>query len=339
MTELPFLLIAIVSGYLRRHGDLVLENLLLRHQLAVLARSKPRPRLNRTDRLLWVLARRLSSEWRRHLIIVTPDTVVRWHRQLWRLFWRWKSRAVGGRPRLSLEVRQLITTISHENRLWGTQRIRGELLKLGITVSARSIRRYRWRGPTRAPSQTWLTFLHHHRAGIWAADLFTVHTLFFRTLYVLFFIAHDRRQLLHVNVTSHPNAAWVWRQMIEATPFGRRPRFLLRDRDRVYGGDFGARCKGLGTQTLLSPVRAPTANAIAERVVGTFRRECLDHLIIIDEKHLSAVLQEFVSYYNEERPHRTLRLETPFGSAFPKGGQIRSTPVLGGLHHTYRCAA
>jgi len=255
------------------------------------------------------------------------------------MFWRWKSRSLGGRPRLSLEVRDLIATMSRDNRLWGTERIRGELLKLGLAVSARSIRRYRWHGPTRAPSQTWLTFLHNHRASIWAADLFTVQTLFFRTLYVLFFIAHDRRQLLHVNVTSHPTAAWVWRQTLEATPFARQPRFLLRDRDRVYGADFAARCKGLGITTLLSPVRAPKANAIAERVVGTFRRECLDHLVVLSERHLLRIVQEFVSYYNEERPHRTLGLETPLVSRRHAIGTIRSTPVLGGLHHTYRRAA
>ena len=229
--------------------------------------------------------------------------------------------------------------MSRDNRLWGTERIRGELLKLGIAVSARSIRRYRWRGPTRVPSQTWLTFLHNHRGSIWAADLFTVHTLFFRTLYVLFFIAHDRRELLHVNVTSHPTAAWVWRQMLEATPFGRRPRFLLRDRDRVYGRDFATRSKELGIQTLLSPVRAPQANAIAERVVGTFRRECLDHMVVLNETHLLRILQEFVSYYNQERPHRTLRLDTPVESRRPLAGETQSTPVLGGLHHVYRRAA
>jgi len=195
---------------------------------------------------------------------------VRWHRAGWRLFWRWKSRSVGGRPHLRQEVRDLIARLSQENRLWGTERIRGELLKLGITVSARSIRRYRWRGPTRYPTQTWRTFLTNHRSSLWAADLFTVHTLFFRTLYVLFFISHERRQLLHVNLTSQPTAAWVWRQLLEATPFGRKPRFLLRDRDRVYGSDFAQRTERLDITTVLSPIRAPKANAIAERVVGTF---------------------------------------------------------------------
>jgi putative transposase len=185
----------------------VAENLLLRHQLAVLTRptrTRPRARLRTWDKLLWVLARRWCAGWREHLAIVTPDTVVRWHRQGWRWFWHWKSRSRGGRPQLSLELRELIVTMSRENPLWGSERIRGELLKLGIVVSNRSIRRYRWRGPARPPSQTWRTFLRNHAHHLWAADLLTVPTLTFKTLYVLVFIAHGRRELVHVNVTANP---------------------------------------------------------------------------------------------------------------------------------------
>jgi transposase InsO family protein len=229
--------------------------------------------------------------------------------------------------------------MSRENVLWGTERIRGELRKLGIEVSNRSIRRYRWRGPQRPPSQTWRTFLANHAHAIWAADLFTVQTLTFRTLYVLFFIGHGRRELLHYRVTAHPTAAWVWQQGINATPWGRSPRYLLRDRDRVYGGDFRHRAKALGIETLLTPVRAPRANAVAERMVGTFRRECLDHVIVVDDHHLRALLEEFTAYYNRQRPHRTLRLESPVPSARAPTGAIRSRPVLGGLHHEYERVA
>ena len=176
--------------------------------------------------------------WRQHLSFVTPDTVVRWHRQSWRLFWRWKSRSRGGRPHLSLEIRDLIVTMSRENRLWGTERIRGGLLKLGIVVSNRSIRRYRWRGPARAPSQTWRTFLRNHAHHLWVADLFT-------------------------------------------------------------------------EPTIATPVRSPCANAIVERVIGTLRRQCLDQMIVLAERHLLSVLREFVTYYNQERPHRTLRFRRP----------------------------
>ena len=180
-------------------------------------------------------------------------------------------------------MRDLIARISRENPLWGTERIRGELLKLGIVVSNRSIRRYRWRGPVRTPGQTWRTFLVNHRPQIWAADLFTVPTLTFRTLSVLVFIAHDRRQLVHVNVTAHPAAAWIWRQFVQATPWASTPKYLIRDRDRAYGPEFAQRARALGTQTLLAPIRAPRANAGAERVIGTLRRECLDHLIVLNE--------------------------------------------------------
>ena len=339
MLDLLWLLLTVLRSAARDRRDLVLENLLLRHQLAIALRSKPRPKLSRRDRLLWVLAGRFCPAWRRHLALVRPETVVRWHRLGWRLFWWWRSRSTGGRPRLSVEVRQLIATISRENPMWGAERIRGELLKLGIAVSNRSIRRHRWRGRPRPPSQSWRTFLANHRPQIWAADLFTVQTLAFKTLYVLLFIAHGRRELVHVNVTAHPTAAWVWRQLIEVTPWGRQPRYLLRDRDAVYGGDFRSRARRVGIESLLTPIRAPRANAIAERVVGTLRRECLDHLVVVNERHLRAVLREFVGYYNADRPHRSLGLETPHRATRPDAGPVRSRPVLGGLHHAYERAA
>jgi len=342
MFELLSLVLLAVRGLVRPRQDLVLENLLLRHQLAVLTRptrTRPRLRLRTWDKLVWVFARRFCAGWRNHLVLVAPDTVVRWHRQGWRLFWRWQTRHPGGRPRVSAEVRELIATMSQENRLWGTERIRGELLKLGIVVSNRSIRRYRWRGAVRPPSQTWRTFLSNHAHHLWAADLLTVQSLAFKTLYVLVFIAHGRRELMHVNVTSNPTAAWVWRQLIEATPWGRKPRHLLRDRDAVYGRDFRARAQRIGIDAIATPIRAPKANAVAERVIGTLRRECLDHVIVLNEQHLSAVLTEFVRYYNVERPHRTLHMETPEPRARSAIGPVRSRPVLHGLHHAYERAA
>jgi transposase InsO family protein len=334
MLELLRLVLGTVRAACGGRHALLLENLVLRQQLAVLRRTK-RPRLEQRDKVFWVLVRWLTSEWRRHLVLVGPDTVVRWHRQGWRLFWRWKSRTRLGRPHLPAEVRELIATMSRENVLWGTERIRGELLKLGIVVSNRSIRRYRWRPPGRPSSPAWRTFLANHAHALWAADLFTVPTLTFRTLYVLFFIGHGRRELLHFRVTAHPTAAWVWQQVLNATPWGRSPRYLLLDRDRVYGSIFGARLKGLGIEQLLTPVRAPKANAVAERMVGTFRRECLDHVVIVNEAHLCALLEEFRDYYNRQRPHRTLRLAPPVPAARLPAGTIRSRPVLGGLHHRY----
>jgi transposase InsO family protein len=340
MLEILALLLAVLRAALRDRAGLVAENLVLRHQLVVLTRpTRKRPRLRARDKAFWVLIRRLWRDWRGSLVLVRPETVIGWHRRGWRLFWRWRSRGRGGRPRLDAEVRDLIATMARENPAWGSERIRGELLKLGIAVSKRSIQRYRERGPARPPSQTWRTFLANHRPEIWAADLFTVQTLAFKTLYVLVSIAHGRRELVHVNVTANPTAAWVWRQVIEATPWGRTPRYLLRDRDAVYGGDFVPRARRLGIQTLLSPIRAPRANAIAERVIGTLRRECLDHLVVVNERHLRAMLSEFVRFYNAERPHRTLRLQTPVPIGRPSAGPIRSRAVLRGLHHVYERAA
>jgi transposase InsO family protein len=224
-------------------------------------------------------------------------------------------------------------------------RIRGELLKLGIAVGAGSIRRYRWRGPARPPSQTWRTFLANHAAQIWAADLFTVPTVTFRTLYVVFFITHDRRELVHCRVTAHPTAAWIWRQLLEATAWGRRPRYVVRDRDAVYGRDVAARARAIGIETVLTPIRSPRANAVAERVIRTLRKECLDHVLILNERHLEAVLQEYVAFYNTERPHRSLALEPPLlrgkARSAPSGppGRVVARPVLGGLHHVYQRAA
>jgi transposase InsO family protein len=314
MLEWIVLLLAALRVAGSRRGDLIAENLLLRHQHTVLTRPtrrRPRVRFRRLDRLLWVLVRRLRRDWRRHLVVVKPDTVVRWHRAGWRLYWRWRSRSPIGRPRLSPDVQALIARMADENPLWGSERIRGELLKLGLAVSNRSIRRYRWPNRGRPPSQTWRTFLRNHAHAIWAADLCVVQTLTFKTLYVLPVIAHGRRELVHLHVTAHRTAAWVWRQVVEATAWGKRPKHLLRDRDAVYGRDFQARAKALSIETILTPVRSPRANAVAERVIGTLRRDCLDHVLILNEQHLRVVLAEYVAYYNADRPHRSLALAPP----------------------------
>ena len=244
-----------------------------------------------------------------------------------------------GRPRVSAEVRDLIATMARDNPRWGAERIRGELHKLGIAVSKASVQRHRRRGPASPPSQSWRTFLRNHRPSIWAADLLTVPTLAFRTLDVLVFVTHARRELVHLNVTTSPTAAWVWRQLIAATPWGRTPRYLIRDRDAVYGRDFGPRARRLSIETVLTPIRAPRTNAVAERPVGTLRRECLDHVIILNEAHLRAVLTEYAAFYNAERPHQALELGTPLQRIRPAHGSIRASPVLGGLHHTYERVA
>ncbi len=221
-------------------------------------------------------------------------------------------------------------------------RIVGELRALGYEVSARTVRRYRQRALRRPPSQSWRTFLHNHASAIWAVDLFTVQTLMLRTVYALVFIAHGRRRVIHVNVTQHPTAEWIWRQVVEATPWGAQPRYLIRDHDRSYGKDFIHHAARIGITTIVTPVHAPNANAVGEQVIGTLRRECLDHLIVLNERHLLQVLHEYVEHYNRKRPHRSLALDSPDGRSpqpLNKSGRVVSRPVLGGLHHEYEWAA
>jgi transposase InsO family protein len=340
------LYLALLLGSLRvfePRTALVLENLALRQQLAVYQRRGVRPQLRDGDRRFWSLLARTWPDWRSPLLIVQPDTVIRWHRTAWRRYWTWKSRKrTRGRPRIDSTLRALIQQLARENRRWGAVRIVGELRALGYDVSARTVRRYRQRARRRPPSQTWRTFLHNHASAIWAVDLFTVQTLTFRTVYVLVFIAHGRRRIVHVNVTEHPTAQWIWRQLIEATPWGGQPRYLIRDHDRSYGKDFIQRAARIGIATIVTPVHAPNANAIAERVIGTLRRDCLDHIIVLNERHLLHVLREYVEHYNEMRPHRSLALDSPDGrppQLAPKSGHVVCRAVLGGLHHEYGWAA
>jgi hypothetical protein len=233
----------------RERRDLVLENIALRHQIDVLTRTRRRPALRPGDRRLWSLLASTWPAWRQHLVIVEPETVVRWHRAGWRRYWAWRSRTpTRGRPRIDTQIAAEIRRMTRENPRWGHMRVLGELRKLGFRVSLQTVRRYR-RNVPRDPSSSWRTFLENHRPELWAADFFTVHTLWFQTLYVFFFIAHDRRTVMHFNVTQHPTAEWVWRQLINATPWGSGPRYLIRDRDRSYGGDFVARAKRVGIHT------------------------------------------------------------------------------------------
>ncbi len=324
----------------RARRELMLENVALRQQLAVYALQSRRPPLRDGDRRFWSLLARTWSGWRSALVIVEPDTVVRWHRAAWRGYWTWRSRARRpGRRRISPELRQLIARIATENPRWGALRIQGELLALGYDVSAETVRRYRLQVRRRPPSPSWRSFLANHRPQLWAADFFTVQTLTFKTLYVLFFITHERRHLVHVDVTAHPTARWVWQQLLEATPWGQQPRYLIRDRDRSYGRDFIRRARAIGIETVLIPVQAPKANAIAERGVGTLRRECLDHLIIVNERHLRSLLLEYVAYHNHVRPHQSLEQRAPDDRRPrpPPGTRawIGGRPILGGLHHEY----
>jgi transposase InsO family protein len=314
----------------------------LRQQLLVLRRRQPRPRIRDADRRFWVLACRWFGGWRRSLLVVKPETVLRWHRRGWRTYWRWRSMRRGkpGRPPIAPELRDLIRRIATENRLWGQRRIQAELARLGFRVSARSIAKYmrRWDGE---PSAGWRTFLKQHASAIWACDFFCVQTIFFQTLYVMFVVEHASRKVLHIQTTRHPTAEWASRQIVECCGWDRDPpRFLIHDRDGRYGAVFDHRVSNLGITQIRTPFRSPQANSIAERWVGSLRRECLDYAFIFNERHLREVLAEYVQYFNRWRPHRAIGQRAPCAVEPPAcHRKIIGEPVLGGLHHVYHLAA
>jgi len=320
---------------LRTHQGLVFENLALRQQLAILKHRQGRPRLTDTDRLFWVVLSRIWSRWQESLHIVQPGTVVRWHQQGFRYYWRWKSRR-RGRPRIDPGIRNLIRHMCRANPLWGAPRIHGELLKLGIDVSETTVSKYmiRQHGP---PSQTWRTFLENHGKDIMALDFFTVPTATFRILFVLIILSHDRRRILHFNVTEHPTAAWTARQLLEACGMDEAPRYLLRDRDAIYGAAFGRQTAALGIKEVTTAPRSPWQNPYAERVIGSIRRECLDHMIVLGERHLKRILSSYVDYYHSARTHLSLEKDAPDGRVVQpiEKGRVTELKRVGGLHHLY----
>jgi transposase InsO family protein len=314
-----------------------LEILALRHQLGVLQRSVKRPKLTPADRFLWAWLSSVWKGWESRVSIVKAATVIGWHRKGFGLFWSWKiHQGKPGRPAVPKEVRQLIRMLSRENPLWGAPHIHGELLKLGINIGETSVSKYmvRHRKP---PSQTWRTFLDNHLKTMVSVDFFVVPTIRFQILYVFVVLAHERRRIVHFAVTSHPTAEWTAQQMREAFPWDAVPRYLLRDRDRIFGDDFVKQVKAMGIKQVLSAPRSPWQRAYVERVIGTIRRECLDHLIVFNERSLHRHLQTFVDYYHRSRVHLALEKDTPEARPIqpPESGQIVSTPVLDGLHHRY----
>lgn len=321
----------------RNVREIALENLALRQQLAVMKRGCPRPRLRTTDRIFWVWLSTLWSHWRQALMIVRPETVVSWHRKGFRLFWTWISRRKrSGRPEVSIEIGALIRRMGEANPFWGAPRIHGELLKLGLEVSERCVSRLmpKCRKP---PSQTWRAFLDNHVQELVAIDSFAVPTATFRVLFVLVVLAHHRRRVIHFNVTEHPSAAWTAQQMVEAFPEDTAPVFLLRDRDKIYGKDFRSRVKGMGIREIPIAPRSPWQNAFAERLVGSIRRECLDHMIVLGEKHLCRILRSYFDYYGQSRTHLSLGKDAPLSRRVqpPEAGMVVGLPQVGRLHHRY----
>jgi len=329
------LLFAAFLERFRSRYRLGIENLVLRHQVNILRRAAPkRMRLSNGERLLFVWLYRLCPSVRRAVSILRPETIVRWHRQGWRAYWRWKSRCRPGRPKIERGLRELIREISLANPLWGAPRIHGELLKLGIEVAQSTVSKYMPKGG-RPSGQAWWTFLQNHADGIASIDLFVVPTITFKLLFALVIMRHSRREVVSFAVTAHPTADWLARQISEAFPWDSGPRYLIRDRDCSYGEVFQRRIQSMGIRDRPTAPRSPWQNAYVERVIGSVRRECLDHLIIFNEAHLHHVLNGYGKYYNAVRTHLALGKDAPLGRLIQRAGTITRIPHLGGLHHTF----
>jgi putative transposase len=338
------LLLSTATDLTRSRIDLVAENALLRQQLIILHRHVQKPRFTPADRLWLVVLASRVPHWKDLLLILKPDTLLRWHRQGFRLFWKFKSRTRGGRPSISPETIALIQQMAKENILWGAERIRGELMKLHIEVATATVQKYmRLARPPRAPSQTWSVFLKNHAQAVWACDFLPVFDLFFRPIHVFFIVELASRRIVHFGVTAQPTDTWIAQQLREATPYGQTPRFLIRDRDSKYGPALARVATASSIEILKTPYRAPKANSICERYLGSVRRECLDHMLIFGERHLYWVIREYVRFFNRARPHQGIEQRIPEGAASgesaPGTGKIIAFPVLNGLHHNYQRAA
>jgi putative transposase len=328
-------LLAFVTGFFRSRASLCLEHLALRHQLAVYKQTAPRPRFHPTDRLIWAWLSRWWSGWQAVLAFVQPRTMIAWQQQRFRDHWRRPSQhGTPGRPRIAPKVRELIQVMWQANPTWGSPRIVGELHKLGIEVAKSTVETYRVR-PRRPSSPTWKTFLTHHIQDLVALDFLVVPTVRHTVLFVLVILAHHRRRVVHFNVTEHPTAAWTAQQVIDAFPWDETPRYLLRDRDSVYGASFRQRVRDMGIEEVVIAPRSPWQNRYVERLIGSIRRDCLDHVIVLHERHKRRLLTGYLQYYHHWRTHRALDMDCPLPRPVqrPEVGSIREVAEVGGLHH------
>jgi transposase InsO family protein len=330
---LIFVLKLLISSF-KSQRRLEAENAALRQQLLLLQRKvRGRAQFANSDRLFFIQLYRWFPSILTTMTIIRPETLVRWHRGGFRRYWRWKSRSAGGRPRIDADLR-MIRRMSIENALWGAPRIHGELLKLGFIVAQSTVAKYMAKKGDHS-GQSWGTFLRNHAPHIAAMDLFVVPTIGFSLLYVLIVVRLGRRELVWINVTAHPTAEWIAQQITEAFPWNEPPRYLIRDRDGVYGAAVTHRLRAMGIRDKPISAGSPWQNCFAERLIGTIRRECLDHMIVFGAAHLRRTLLRFATYYNESRTHRSLSKDAPLHRAIESLGAIISRPILGGLHHRY----
>jgi len=336
MVPLLYALFATARSSLRSRRELALENLALRQQLAILHRKTKRPRLTQADRAFWVALCGRWPNWQNALLIVKPETVIGWHRKGFKLYWTWKSRKRTGRPSIDAEIRTLIRRMARENPTWGAPRIHGELLMLGFEVGEATVSRYmpRRRKP---PSQTWRAFLQNHTQDLVSIDFFVVPTATFRVLYVFLVLEHERRRVVHFNVTEGPSAQWTGQQLVNTFPYDSAPKYVIRDRDKIYGANFVRRVRAMGIEQVLTAPQSPWQNPYCERIIGTIRRDCLDHVIVLSEQHLRRILRKYLEYYHGSRTHLALDKDAPElrKRDSPDGGKVIALPMVGGLHHRY----
>src|SRR5437016_4538633 len=335
MIALLWFFLTLFASPFKSKSRLEAENAALRHQLIVLQRRvSGRVQLTNGDRLFLVMLYRWFPSILKAITIIRPETLVRWHRAGFRRYWRWKSRCPGGRPQIDAGLRALIRQMSADNPLWGAPRIHGELLKLGFSVAQSTVAKYMVKrcGP---PSQGWLTFLRNHAPDIAAMDLFVVPTIGFRMLYGFVIVRLDRRDIIWINVTTNPTAEWVARQITEAFPWDGAPGYMIRDRDQIYGAAVTRRLRAMGIRDKPIAPASPWQNGIGERLIGSIRRECLDHIVVLGEEHLRRVLKFYADYYNGVRTHRSLNKDAPVSRPVQRSGVITSHAILGGLHHQY----
>src|SRR6266576_1287674 len=335
MIGLLCFVLAVLASPFKSKVRLEAENAVLRHQLIVL-RRRPygRVRLTNNDRCFFIQLYRWFPSILQVLTIIRPETLLRWHRAGFRHYWRWKSRSLGVRPQIEAKLRMLILSMSIENPLWGAPRIHGELLKLGFEVAQSSVAKYMVKrgGPL---GQGWRTFLRNHAPDIAAMDLFVVPTIGFSLLYAFVIVRLDRRDLVWTNVTTNPTAEWIARQLTEAFPWSTAPRYLVRDRDRIYGSIVPRRLRAMGIRDKPIAPASPWQNGFAERLIGSIRRECVDHIVVLGEAHLRRILESYARYYNDIRTHRSLDKDAPAFRPIQRIGNIASHAILGGLHHHY----
>jgi transposase InsO family protein len=335
MIDFLRLLACALTRLFRSRTRLEAEILVLRHQLNVLRRKAPkRVALSSIDRLVFAGLYRLAPGVLDALKILKPETVIRWHRAGFRAYWRLKSSARGGRPKTPGEIRELIRDMSVANPLWGAPRIHGELLMLGIDIGQTTVAKYMVR-QRRPPSQGWKTFFRNHTDGIASMDLLVVPTISFRLLYGFLILRHSRRDILWLGVTARPNAEWIARQLTEAYGWQHAPQYIVRDRDRVYGDAFIRRLRAMGIRDRPIAPRSPWQNGHTERLIGSIRRDCLDHVVVFGERHLRHLLGSYQRYYNDARTHLSLNKDAPASRAVQAVGRIVANPHLGGLHHQY----